>query len=201
MYVYVWLLSIILYFLLSLSLFHSLSLYLCIHYLYLSLSRVLHVSFTLSHSFSSLSLSFTVAAYAMFEYGLRLGRESSDPKSLQKQVCQAIHEDSVGIFSITNPKPTCRGQPSHWNILLRQTQFQRKAEPFGCLALRTRVVIYMYSEYFLFDCTYMYIVHCMHVQANCYAATLNALSLTEEKYAWVIKPVEPDEVCIITGVP
>ena len=56
--------------------------------------------------------------------------------------------------------------------------------------------MYMYSEYF-------YLIASVHtcMQANCYAATLNALSLTEEKYAWVIKPVEPDEVCIITGVP
>ena len=54
----------------------------------------------------------------------------------------------------------------------------------------------MYNEYF-------YSIASIHMQANCYAATLNALSLTEEKYAWVIKPVEPDEVhvCIITGVP
>ena len=54
--------------------------------------------------------------------------------------------------------------------------------------------MYMYNEYFN-------LIVSVHMQANYYAATLNALSLTEEKYAWVIKPVEPDEVCVSTGVP
>ena len=36
----------------------------------------------------SLSLSPSIAAYVMFEYGLRLGRESPGPKSLQKQVSE-----------------------------------------------------------------------------------------------------------------
>ena len=52
------------------------------------------------------------------------------------------------------------------------------------------MIIYLCSEY-------LHLIESVHIQANCYAATLNALSLTEEKYAWVIKPVEPDEVCII----
>ena len=53
-----------------------------------------------------------------------------------------VHESSVGPSSTTNPKPTCRGKPSH--CLLRQTYMymstQQKAEPLGCLhvALRTR---------------------------------------------------------------
>ena len=88
------------------SLSHSLSLYLCIEcilhichsfvfymYMYLSLSLtcfppppLFSLSFSLFFSLSH-SLFLSAAAYAMFEYGLRLGRESSDPKSLQKQVC------------------------------------------------------------------------------------------------------------------
>ena len=34
------------------------------------------------------------------------------------------------------------------------------------------------------------------LQANCYSMALTALNLTDPKYAWVIRPVEVEEVCV-----
>ena len=49
----------------------------------------------------------------------------------------------------------------------------------------------------LFVC--LLFVCCLFVvclQANCYSMALTALSLTDPKYAWVVRPVEVEEVCV-----
>ena len=54
----------------------------------------------------------------------------------------------------------------------------------------------------LFVCCLLLFVCCLFVclfvclQANCYSMALTALSLTDPKYAWVVRPVEVEEVCV-----
>ena len=57
---------------------------------------------------------------------------------------------------------------------------------------------------FLFVCSFAYLFICLYVclsfviclQANCYSMALTALNLTDPKYAWVIRLVEVEEVCV-----
>ena len=67
---------------------------------------------------------------------MRLWKFPNEMNQLKRKEI-AIHENSVGLSSTTNPKP--KGQPSI-SLPAQANLTQQKAEPLRCLALRTRGV-------------------------------------------------------------
>ena len=63
---------------------------------------------------------------------------------------------------------------------------------FSCLFFVCSFVVCL-----LFVCCFLFVCYLsICLQANCYSMALTALNLTDPKYAWVIRPVEVEEVCV-----
>ena len=75
-----------------------------------------------------------------------------------------------------------------WTVITSPSQRFTLADV--CLFVCPFVVCLLFVQ-LLFVC-------CLSIclQANCYSMALTALNLTDPKYAWVIRPVEVEEVCV-----
>ena len=66
---------------------------------------------------------------------------------------------------------------------------------FSCLFVCMYVCMYVCLFVCLYVCLFVYLFF-FCLQANCYSMALTALNLTDPKYAWVVRPVEVEEVCV-----
>ena len=132
----------------------------------------------------------STAAYVMYEQGLRLGREAPGLKSLQKQVWTMLVCMLRKLVCWEGGRGGGKGGRLHYDM---NCNYLTLPEVYisWCLFVVCSFVVYLLFVHLLFVC-------CLSIclQANCYSMALTALNLTDPKYAWVIRPVEVEEVCV-----